>query len=223
MVKTWVGWGCAWIVACGGDGNGDEGPSEESSTTAPTATDSSSTEPASTESSSPESSSTSPGTTESSSTEAGSSESSTGDTDSDPACVPPAVIVGCEDIEPPVEDVAGARGILVEADRAVLTFSNVNDPAILCDEAELETCNCESWGFATRFTIEGELQPGVVPARSVSVRSAAGDCEFTAGDSGTVVELEIIAMTETCVAGHAQIQDEYTHLSDEFTFVAPRC
>jgi len=233
MLKTRVGLGCAlFVVACAGSGDGDEhgidsasgndatesssgSSGSGSSGSGSSGSESSSSESSSSESSSPESSSSGSSDTEPSDTD--------GDTDSDPACVPPEVIVGCEGIEPPLADTAFARGIVVEADRFVVSFSDVNDPAILCEEADVYSCNCESWGTTVRLTVAGALAQGPVAPETVEVRAAGGDCFFAAMSDGSVMDMEITEITETCVAGRVNVFHDFAETGDEFGFLLPRC
>jgi hypothetical protein len=224
MLKTRVGLACALFVVACADGDGDDHGMDSASGN--DTTESSSSESSSSESSSSVSSDTDPGDTDPGDTEPGDTEpgdTEPGDTDSDPACVPPEVIVGCEGIEPPLADTTRARGIVVEAERFVLSFANVNDPAILCEEADVYSCNCESWQSTVRLTVTGALAVGPVSPKSVEVDAAAGDCFVAANSDGSVMDMEITEITETCVAGRVNVFSDFAETGDEFGFVLPRC
>jgi hypothetical protein len=137
--------------------------------------------------------------------------------------VPPQDIVGCEGLVPPTEDPGGARGILVEAERAVLTFSDVNDPQVLCADLDLEGCACESWGSTLRLTIDGALAVGTVAPEMVEVQAAGGDCFASASSGGEVLELELTEITDTCVVGRLNVTHDFAETGQAFGFVAPRC
>ncbi len=193
-------------------------------TTAPSDTEPSDTEPSDTEPSDTEPSDTEPSDTEPSDTEPSDTEPS--DTEVEPtSCEVPEVFVGCEGIVAPAAEVSDfARGIIVEADRAVLTFADVNAPDLLCGESGLLECSCLDWNETSRFTIDAALVPGIYGPAQVSLLSAGGDCDTGGAEfDEVVVELEITEVTDTCVAGRVQIEDGLGALPTDFGFVAPRC
>lgn len=155
-------------------------------------------------------------------TEAGETTTETGDPES---CEVPAEIVGCEGVEVPETDVPEfARGIIVNDDGAVLTFADVNAPDLLCGESGLLECSCSEWTESSRFIIGGALAVGAIDPTLVSLSSAGGDCSEGGSEFDEVVlELEITAITDTCVAGRVAIEDGLGALPTAFGFVAPRC